>query len=154
VTKEYIFKPCIKMVEYNPSRRFKVESIGIVDMKNTIHKQRPEKTHYFEYRDEHIRLLMDKEKKKDNKEFVKEEMRLMDRIGMAKGMNCSEVANHSLMKMSIPEARNTSLLWKSKEKEKEMKIKLEKDNFKRDEDYVKTLGQWERRTLSQLPKLK
>jgi hypothetical protein len=142
------------MVPYNPSRRDKVEGLGIVNLTHSIHKGRPEKLHYFQYRDEHIRTLLNRERNKDDKAFIKEEMKLMSKIGMAKTVRGHEMSNSSLMRMTIPEAMNTSLLWKAQEKEKRTKIKLEKDNFKRDEDYVKTLDNWERRTLSTLPRLK
>jgi hypothetical protein len=138
------------MVEYNPRQKVKVESIGIVNMNHTIHKGRAEKLHYFQYRDQHMKMLKEKEKKKDDKTFVKDEMRLLTKIGFVKDKT-SEIPNSTLYRLNTSQG---SLLWKAAEKEKEVKIKFEKDNLKRDEDYVKTLNNWERKTLTTLPKIK
>jgi hypothetical protein len=136
----------------------RTEGLGIVHTNFTEHKGRPEKLHYFQYRDEHVRILKEKQKKLDDKTFIKDEMKLMTKIGFADSNNrSSNIPNNTLMRMNITATDNkafssNSMYWKSKEKEKEMKIKQENDQLNRDTEYVKTLTKWETKNLPKINK--
>lgn len=107
--------------------------------------------HYFKYRDDYINQVRHKEKVTDNNERVKEEIRLITKIGFVEKHT---MPNFSLLKMQRNEDKKfmqTSAYWQKKENERMNALREESEQIGRDKDYVKTLNEWDHKYL---PKIK
>lgn len=83
-SKEYQFKPCIKIVKPESDSKNKNESIKVIKPVHTEMKQRPERKHYFEYREQQIEQLQNREKDSNNKMQLNEEFRVLGKVGFSK----------------------------------------------------------------------
>jgi hypothetical protein len=84
-SKEYEFKPCIKMVNKpeSDSRAIR-EGIKVIRPIYGEGKDRPEKRHHFIYREEYIEQIKEKEKQQTAKALVNDEFRVLNKIGFSK----------------------------------------------------------------------
>lgn len=71
------------MVEEFKNKKEKPESIRIIRPAISEGKPRPEKKHYFQYKQEYIKQMQNKEKIYDNKHHVNEEFKVLNKIGFA-----------------------------------------------------------------------
>lgn len=176
ISKEYEFKPCLKMVKPETDARNKIQGIKVFQPSYTQNKERLEKRHYFEYRKEHINKLQQKELESNTAPVLNEEFRLLNKIGFSK-KNLDNLPNNKLLGLNFSKDNksfnfneskksdkkkssftpNTNLdhasknIWMKKEQEQFNNLKIEKENLKKDMDYVKTLDIWEKNVL---PKIK
>lgn len=68
------------------------ESIKIINPTYTQNKERPEKLHYFRYREEHIKELNEREKKFSEKKILDEEFKLLNNLGIKPKTDMSNYA--------------------------------------------------------------
>jgi hypothetical protein len=153
LSSEMIFKPCIKMVNYESDRKSKNESLRIIVQDHEMKKPRPEKLHYFKYKEEYIADVKKKEVELDHNEKIKEEMRLMNKIGFT---DKRILPNASLLNMASKKEKKsieeTSAYWKKKEMDRINAIRDENEQISRDRDYVKTLNNWDGKFLPKINK--
>ena len=145
------FRPCIRIINNNIEKKSRVESLKPIKPDHEIKKPRPEKLHYFKYREDYVEQVRIKQKAVDNNERIKEEMRLMTKIGFTDKRLPS---NFSLIKMQRNEDKKymlTSAYWHKKENDRLNALREESEQIGRDKDYVKTLSEWDNKYL---PKIK
>ncbi len=83
-SKEFEFRPCLKMVKCESDMKAKKESIKVIRPMHGEGKERPEKRHFFREKEEHIKQLQNKEKELSSKVLVNEEFRVLGKIGFSK----------------------------------------------------------------------
>lgn len=98
--KEYKFRPCLKIVLPEASQTHRNESLKILKPVITENKGRPEKLHYFKYKDEYINDIKEKEASKDNKMVVNDEMKFLSKIGYGKKSHDS-LSNNTLLSLNF-----------------------------------------------------
>lgn len=85
-SKELEFKPCLRIYKnYNESKvkSFK-EGIKVIKPAFTEGKGRPEKKHYFDYREEYVKEVQSKVQEYSSKQVLNEEFRSLSKIGFSK----------------------------------------------------------------------
>lgn len=63
----------------------------------TQNKERPEKLHYFEYREQHVKELNERQKKYSDKKVLDEELKLLKTLGISKK---TDMTNYALLNSS------------------------------------------------------
>lgn len=159
-----------------PETDKKDKHVGIrpVKIDFTQRKERPEKRHYFKFKEEHNKALKEKCERLNSKSIISEEFKVLSRVGFSR-KTIENIGNNALLGVTITKdlfnnttspnrKRNMSLnsthrgmstksqsLWKKIEQDKLENIKREQESIKKDMDYVRTLPKWENAFL---PKLK
>ncbi len=137
----------------------------------TQNKESVQKRHYFQYKEDNMKAILNKEKQKDEKQIVNEELKFLSRYGFTKKA-LDSIPNNTLMNLDVGKTGfSTSLrlithktaktepfskshvdsMWQKNQQDKINSIKAEHENIRRDVDYVRTLSNWDKNFL---PKLK
>jgi hypothetical protein len=151
ISVEKEFKPCIRIIHPPVENKSRVESLKAIKPDNELKKPRPEKLHYFQYKQECIEQIKNKEKEVNNNGRVKEEMRLMTKIGFTEKRSMSNLSLLKSHKNDDKKYMLTSAYWQKKENDRLNALREESDQIGRDKVYVKTLNEWDNKYL---PKIK
>ena len=76
------------------------ESLKVIRPAILERKARPEKRHYFQYKDEYIRSMQNKEKHFDNKQQLNEEFKVLSKMGFTQ-RGYETLTNSKLMNFDI-----------------------------------------------------
>ncbi len=130
--------------------------IRIVNPTYSQNKERPEKMHYFEYRENLIKESNEREKKLNEKKALDEEFKLLNTIGITKKADMTNFTllnnysnkNNNLRYSSDVNGSKMDNYWLKKETQ--IGLRKEIENSLKDSDYVKHLENWDKKNLSKI----
>jgi hypothetical protein len=85
-SKELEFKPCLRVYKNSNESKDKTlkEGIKVIKPAYTEGKGRPEKKHYFGYKEEYVKEIQSKVQEYNNKQTLNDEFRALSKIGFSK----------------------------------------------------------------------
>ena len=103
-SKEKEFIPCIRIIRRENDPNEKESRVKMVKPSFTQGKGRPEKVHYFQYREEHVKALQEIEKESNGKQILSEEFKVLNRIGFSK-KTLDSLPNNKLLGLNFSKGK-------------------------------------------------
>ena len=92
------------MIKPESDNQPKKESLRIIQFIPIEGKGRPEKIHYFKYKNEYIKEIQQKEAEKDNKIILKDEFKVISKVGFSKNA-IDSIPNNSLLNVNFSQGK-------------------------------------------------
>ena len=103
-SKEKEFIPCIRIIRRENDANEKESRIRIFKPVYSQGKGRPEKVHYFQYREEHVKALQEIEKESNGKQMLSEEFKVLNKIGFSK-KTLDSLPNNKLLGLNFSKGK-------------------------------------------------
>ena len=106
-SKEYEFRPCMRQFEDRGESKNETvkEGIKVICPSFTEGKGRPEKKHYFEYRQQHVKEMQSKIHDFNNKQTLNDEFRALSKIGFSQKA-LDNLPNNKLLSLNFSQGIN------------------------------------------------
>lgn len=105
-TKEKEFRPSIKMVKQVINHGKAESRIKIIAPVITMGKDRPEKVHYFQYREDMLKTQQEHDTNSTSKQILGDEFKVLNQIGFGK-KTLENLPNNKLLNLNFSKGKYT-----------------------------------------------